>query len=86
MAIAPSANVLLIADRSEAVIQPGQPSASMGTWILPIPTGSNAAATAASFAATQGFPVGTNAYVIDLSATPLTIAEFTLTASWQAAT
>jgi hypothetical protein len=77
-----SGQVLLLADRSEAVIQPGQPSAQMGAWLLDIPDGSTADAEAAAFATTQNFPIGTVARVIDLSANPSIMQEFTLQASW----
>jgi hypothetical protein len=77
-----AAQVWLIADRPSAVIQPDQPPAQQAAWLLDIPAGSTAAATAASFAADQGFPIGTVARVIDLSASPLTIQTFVLSSQW----
>ena len=59
--------VLLIADRSEAVIQPGQPPAQMAAWFLDIPDGSDAATVAAEFVGEQGFPIGTVCRIVDLS-------------------
>lgn len=59
--------VLLVADRSEAVIQVGQPPAQLGAWLLDIPPDWNALETASDFAGKQGFPIGTTARVIDLS-------------------
>jgi hypothetical protein len=78
--------VLFIADRSEAVIQPGQPSSQMAAWILDIPDGGSALVTAADFAAGAGFPIGTRARVIDLtdSAAVLSVAMslWQLDAQW----
>lgn len=78
--------VLLIADRSEAVIQAGQPSAQMGAWLLDIPDGSDATATAANFAGSQAFPIGTTARVIDLAdpSQPLSavMAKYRLSSQW----
>jgi hypothetical protein len=74
--------VLLIADRPEAVIQTGQPPAQMAAYLLDIPDGEGALQVAADFAASQGFPVGTAARVIDLTADPLSMVVFTLTSSW----
>lgn len=74
--------VLLIADRSDAVIQPGQPSAQMGAWILNIPDGSNALETAAAYADAQNFPSNTIARVIDLTTT--TVNVYKLQSSWVA--
>lgn len=79
------AQVLLIADRPEAVIQPGQPAAQMAAWLLDIPQDSTAAATAAAFADSHGFPIGTIARIIDLTnPASLTIAVFQLSSQWVA--
>lgn len=83
-----AAQVLLIADRSEAVIQEGQPSAQMAAWLLSIPDtkgNSNALAVAAQFCTDNSFPIGTTARVIDLTVNPLVIQTFTLTGTWVAA-
>jgi hypothetical protein len=82
--MATSAKVWLIADRPTAVIQVGQPPAQQAAWLLDIPSGSTAAATAAAFASNAGFPIGTVANIIDLSVSPLTIATFTLNSQWVA--
>jgi hypothetical protein len=81
--MATSPQCWLIADRPEAVIQQGQPPAQQAAWLLTIPSGSNANATAAAFAGQQ-FPAGTVARVIDLSVSPITVSTFTLTAQWVA--
>jgi hypothetical protein len=82
--MATSPQVLLIMDRPSAVIQQGQPSAQMAAWLLDIPAGSDANATAAAFASEHGFPIGTVARVIDLSQATLQIRTFTLTSQWVA--
>jgi hypothetical protein len=43
------AQVLIIADRSSAVIQPGQPPAQMAAWLMTVPNGSDALTTAKAF-------------------------------------
>ena len=73
--------VLLVADRSEAVIQPGQPPAQMGAWLLDIPDGSNAANTADQFANDQGFPIGTIARFVDVSS-PGVMETYQLNSTW----
>lgn len=78
--------VLLVADRPDsAVIQPGQPPATMGAWLLDIPDGSNALDTAAAFVANiraTAVSLGTVVRVIDLSANPITVRIFRLDSSW----
>jgi len=80
--MATSPKVWLIADRPVAVVQAGQPPAQQAAWLLDIPSGSTATATAAAFAADAGFPIGTVARVIDLSVSPLAISTFTLNSQW----
>lgn len=83
-----AAQVLLIANRSEAVIQAGQPPAQMAAWLLDIPDAkgnSNALSVTAQFCTDNNFPIGTVARVIDLTVTPLVIQKFTLTGTWVAA-
>ncbi len=76
------AQVLLVADRPSAVIQPGQPPAQMAAWLLDIPEGSTAIEIAGAFASQHGFPLGTVARVIDLGATPITVATYRLDSQW----
>jgi hypothetical protein len=76
------ADCLLVVDRTEAVIQQGQPTAVMGAWIIPIPDGQTAEQAASEFATTQGFPVGSTARVIDLSKVTVGLSVWTLTSQW----
>lgn len=77
----PLPQVLLVADRSAAVIQPGQPATQMAAWLLDIPTGSTAADTAAEFAGAQGLPIGTVCRVIDLT-DPTIMSIYSLDSAW----
>lgn len=75
------AQAILIADRTEAVIQPGQPPAQMAAYLLDYdPATGSALQAAADFATTAGFPIGTVARVVDLHA--LDIPTFQLQSSW----
>lgn len=76
------AQVMLVADRPSAVIQQGQPPAQMSAWLLDIPEGSTATATAAAFANDHGFPIGTVARIIDLSVTPIVMSAYRLDSQW----
>lgn len=72
----------LIADRSSAVIQEGQPPAQQAAWLLDIPEGENGTQVAADFAASQGFPIGTVARVIDLNVEVIGIQTYQLSSQW----
>jgi hypothetical protein len=76
-----ASQVLMVCDRTTAVIQPGQPPAQMGAWLLDVPDGGDPLAVAAAFADSVGFPIGTTARVIvDLSGVQI----FKLTSQWVA--
>ena len=62
--------------------QDGPPPVQQAAWLLDVPEGSDASTVAAQFATDQGFPIGTRAHVIDLSADPLVIQVLELTSQW----
>jgi hypothetical protein len=70
----------------QMISQTGSGAASInapyGAWLLPIPAESNADATAVAFVAGLQLPIGTTAYVIDLTGAPGCCQEFTLAANW----
>lgn len=74
--------VWLIADRPEAVIQPGQPPAQQAAWLLDVPAGKTPAQTCEDFAETQGFPMGTIASMIDLAKNPNAVESYRLSSQW----
>jgi hypothetical protein len=57
-------------------------SAPYGAWVLPIPGGSSAGAVAVAFVETLKLPIGTVAYLIDMTGAPACCEEFTLAANW----
>ena len=73
---------LLVADRPEAVIQAGQPSAQMAAWVLPYDPdkGGSALQAAADFAKLHGFPMLTVARIIDLATA--SVQTFQLQSNW----
>lgn len=78
------AQVLIVADRSSAVIQPGQPPAQMAAWLMDVPAGSDALTVAKAFVKDQSFPLGTVVRVIDSAhiTDPLAAQAFQLENSW----
>lgn len=78
------AQVLIVADRSSAVIQPGQPSATMAAWLLDVPSGDDPLAVAQAFVEGENFPLGTLVRVIDSThiTDPLAARAFRLSTQW----
>lgn len=74
--------VWVIADRPEAVIQPGQPAAQQAAWLLDVPAGQTANQTASDFVDSQGFPIGTIVRSIDVAANPNAVKTFKLASQW----
>jgi hypothetical protein len=82
----PAPQVLLLVDLSSAsggTVQ--NPRPQMAGYLLDVPAGETAMQVAAAFTDAQKYPVGTTAYLLDLSAAPLAIQQYTLTAQWVAA-
>lgn len=76
--------VWLIADRSSAVIQEGQPPAQQAAWLLDVADDQSAEDACIAFLTASGFPVGTVCQMIDLAQDPLSIQTYALTAQWEA--
>lgn len=80
-----TAQVLVVADTPDrsAVIQAGQPPAQMGAWLLDIPEGSDARATAAAWVEAQTLPLGTIVRIVDISVDPPRLYQHRLSAAWE---